>query len=71
MMHPKLPGGTQALLQPNRAARLQEAASKITNGIEAADVIAAAAGGQLSGFERMAWDYEFHPPPPDALRRRS
>jgi hypothetical protein len=69
MMRLKLPGGTQALLQPNRVARLQEAVSEITNGIEAADVIVAAAGGRLSGFERMVWDYQLHRPPPGALRR--
>ena len=69
MMRPKLHGGTQALLQPNRVAWLQEAVSEITNGIEAADVIVAAAGGQLSGFQRMVWDYEFPPPAPGTLRR--
>ncbi|MBV8362874.1 MAG: hypothetical protein JO189_33810 [Deltaproteobacteria bacterium] len=69
MMRPKLPIGTQALIQPNWAARLQEAASEITNGIEAADMIVPAAGSQLSGFERMVWDYEIHPSLPGALRR--
>ena len=57
VMRPKLPGGRQALLQPNRLARLREAVSEITSAIEAADAIVAAAGDDLSRFERIVWHY--------------
>jgi len=58
VMRPKLPGGRQALLQPNRLARLREAVGQITSAIEAADAIVAAAGGDdLSQFERIVWHY--------------
>jgi hypothetical protein len=36
---------------------LQAALNEITTGIETADVIVAAAGGQLSQLERMVWEY--------------
>lgn len=57
VMRPKLPGGRQALLQPNRLTRLREAVSEITSAIEAADAIVAAAGDDLSRFERIVWHY--------------
>jgi hypothetical protein len=36
---------------------LQAAVNEITTGIEAADVIIAATGGQLSRLERIVWEY--------------
>jgi hypothetical protein len=57
VMRPALPGGRQALLWQTRLGRLQAAVNEITTGIEAADVIVAATGGQLSPFERIVWEY--------------
>jgi hypothetical protein len=57
VMSPALPGGRQVLLRQTRAARLQAAVNEITTGIEAADVIVAAASDQLSRLERLVWEY--------------
>jgi hypothetical protein len=57
VMRPALPGGRQALSRQTRLARLQAAVNEITTGIEAGDVIVAAAGSQLCQLERIVWEY--------------
>jgi len=57
VMQPKLPGRRQTLLLQTRTARLQEAVTEITRGIEAADAIVAGADDGLSRFERVVWHY--------------